>query len=111
MWGSVNAGGTGHNAAIPGLDICGKTGTVQVIGNERRQELKKSLAILLDHSWFAGFAPRDNPEIALVAFVEHGGKGGENAAPMAREMLRAYFAAKHRSELISQVRGPAGGER
>lgn len=111
MWGSVNAGGTGHNAAIPGMDVCGKTGTVQVIGNERRQELKKNLAILLDHSWFAGFAPRDNPEIALVAFVEHGGKGGENAAPMARELLRAYFAAKRRPELISQVRGPAGGGR
>src|SRR5204863_404199 len=51
MWGSVNNSGTGHNAAIPGVDICGKTGTVQVIGNDRRNERKKALAID-HHSWY-----------------------------------------------------------
>jgi cell division protein FtsI/penicillin-binding protein 2 len=44
-----------------------------------------------DHSWFAGFASRDNPEIALVVFLEHGGKGGIVAAPLARQIFSAYF--------------------
>jgi penicillin-binding protein 2 len=94
MWGSVNNWGTGHNAAIPGLDICGKTGTVQVIGNERRKEGIKDAAALEDHSWFLGFAGREDPEIAVVVFVEHGGGGGAAAAPLAREVFRAYFAKK-----------------
>jgi penicillin-binding protein 2 len=94
MWGSVNNWGTGHNAAIPGLDICGKTGTVQVIGNERRKEGIKDAAALEDHSWFLGFAGRDDPEIAVVVFIEHGGGGGAAAAPLAREVFRAYFAKK-----------------
>jgi penicillin-binding protein 2 len=88
MWQSVNNYGTGHNAAIPGLDICGKTGTVQVMSNERKQQLGEEIE---DHSWFAGFGNRDNPEIAVVVFIEHGGKGGVAAAPIARQILKAYF--------------------
>ncbi len=92
MWQSVNNWGTGHNAAIPGIDICGKTGTVQVIGNENKQLMNSG--DFEDHSWFAGFANRDNPEIAVVVFVEHGGKGGVVAAPLAKEIFKAYFAKK-----------------
>jgi penicillin-binding protein 2 len=88
MWESVNNSGTGHNAAIPGLDICGKTGTVQVISNERKRQSGDDVE---DHSWFAGFARRDAPEIALVVFLEHGGKGGVVAAPLARKIFGAYF--------------------
>jgi len=94
MWSSVNRWGTGHNAAIAGLDICGKTGTVQVIGNEKRKELQKEGPQFEDHSWFVGFATRDAPEIAVVVFLEHGGKGGIAAAPLAREIFRAYFERK-----------------
>jgi penicillin-binding protein 2 len=108
MWGSVNSWGTGHNAALPGLDICGKTGTVQVMSNERKKELHGDLSEFEDHSWFAGFASRDNPEIAVVAFVEHGGKGGIAAAPLAREIFRAYFAKRNHPELLTQLaREPA----
>jgi penicillin-binding protein 2 len=88
MWQSVNDWGTGHNAAIPGLDICGKTGTVQVISNENKRLLSEEIE---DHSWFAGFGNRDNPEIAVVVFIEHGGKGGVVAAPLAKEIFSAYF--------------------
>jgi penicillin-binding protein 2 len=92
MWESVNNSGTGHNAAIPGLDICGKTGTVQVVGNEKKQLMQEDSE---DHSWFAGFGSRDNPEIAVVVFIEHGGKGGIIAAPLARQIFSAYFE-KHK---------------
>jgi len=88
MWQSVNNGGTGHNAAIPGKDICGKTGTVQVISKENRQTRGGDFE---DHSWFAGFGSRDNPEIAVVVFIEHGGSGGVAAAPLAKQMFGEYY--------------------
>jgi penicillin-binding protein 2 len=102
MWQSVNNGGTGHNAAVPGQDICGKTGTVQVIGNENKQLMREDFE---DHSWFSGFGNRDNPEIAVVVFVEHGGKGGVAAAPLAKQIFSAYFD-KHKPKLITGVRNP-----
>ncbi len=92
MWLSVNNWGTGHNAAVPGLDVCGKTGTVQVVGNENKSRMREGIE---DHSWFAGFASRDNPEITVVVFIEHGGKGGVAAAPLAKDIFRAHFEKKN----------------
>ncbi len=106
MWESVNGGGTGHNAAVAGLDICGKTGTVQVVGNRSGQPLRSEFE---DHSWFAGFGNRDNPEIAVVVFVEHGGKGGVAAAPIARQIFKAYFDRK-KPVLITESK-PSSGDR
>jgi penicillin-binding protein 2 len=102
MWESVNNGGTGHSAAIPGHDICGKTGTVQVIGNEKKKQTGEDIE---DHSWFAGFANRDNPEIAVVVFIEHGGMGGIAAAPLAREVFSAYFE-KHKPKMMASSPAP-----
>jgi penicillin-binding protein 2 len=104
MWGSVNGGGTGYNAAIPGRDICGKTGTVQVIGNDNRKQAAREG--VEDHSWFVGFGSRDNPEIAVVAFVEHGGMGGVAAAPLARQVFAAYYE-KYRPTSTTSNRPPA----
>ncbi len=111
MWGSVNGGGTGHNAMVPGLDICGKTGTVQVISNETRKEkeIERGSSDLQDHSWFAGFASKDNPEIAVVVFIEHGGMGGTAAAPIAREIFRTYFGKNEPPKEITQLTAPAAG--
>jgi len=103
MWGSVNGGGTGGRARVPGLDICGKTGTAQVIGSERAKELKGDADAFEDHSWFVGFANRDNPEIAVVVFIEHGGKGGAAAAPLAREIFQAHFSGRNPSETVTQA--------
>lgn len=64
--------GTGQNAKVNGLDISGKTGTAQA-GPSRES-----------HAWFIGFLPANEPLISLVVFIEHGGKGGENAASIAR---------------------------
>jgi len=52
MWNSVNNYGTGHNAQIPGLDICGKTGTVQILSKETRAERSVDASEFEDHSWF-----------------------------------------------------------
>ncbi|MER3469561.1 MAG: penicillin-binding protein 2, partial [Thermoflexus sp.] len=43
------------------------------------------------HAWFAGYAPADAPELVVVVVVEHGGQGSAVAAPLARQILEAYY--------------------
>ncbi len=74
---SVKAG-TGRAAYIQGLRVAGKTGTAQ---NPQG----------LDHAWFAGYAPADDPRIVVVVLVEHGGHGGVVCAPIARKIMEVYF--------------------
>lgn len=82
MYQAVNAdfsqGPTGWRARVPGLDVCGKTGTAQNPHGE-------------DHSVFIAFAPRDNPRIALAVYVENAGPGGRWAAPIAGLMIEKYL--------------------
>ncbi len=93
LWMVVNAGGTGGRARIPGHDVAGKTGTAQVISNTGRLAAARSNKDLRDNGWFVFFAPRDNPEIAGVVFLEHG-IHGPNAAQVAHHILDTYFAKK-----------------
>lgn len=73
--------GTGMKARLHGIEICGKTATAQ---NPKGKP----------HAWFAGFAPYKNPEIVFVVIVEHGGKGGNIAAEIARGFFAYYFSRK-----------------
>ena len=74
--------GTGHVARIPGIEICGKTGTAQ---NPHGK----------DHSVFFAFAPKTNPKIAIAVFVENAGYGATWAAPIASLMIEQYLTGKH----------------
>ena len=76
--GGGSAGATARNAAIPGLDVCGKTGTAQ---NPHGK----------DNSVFICFAPKDNPKIAVAAYVENAGFGATWALPVASLMLEMYL--------------------
>lgn len=91
----VNSNGTGKNARLENIAVCGKTGTAQVASSVLTDSYKeKGLPIpekLKDHAWFAGFAPYKNPQISFAVFIEHGGSGGSAAAPLARELLKFYF--------------------
>jgi penicillin-binding protein 2 len=87
LWAVVNDGGTGGAARIPGLDIAGKTGTAQMIAKSKAERGE-------DHAWFAAFAPVKEPEVVVVVLVERGGKGGQVAAPIARQILNAIFLEK-----------------
>ena len=92
LWRVVNEdGGTGSNARIEGLDVCGKTGTVQVIAQHGWVKAEGLAFRERDHAWFASFAPRDNPQMVVVVFVEHGGHGGVDAAPLAKLLYDARF--------------------
>ena len=87
---AVVDGGTGWRAHLDGLSIGGKTGSAQVVG-KARLEKNPTLTAIVPHGWFVAFAPADAPRIALAVMVEHGGSGGEAAAPVAREILAHYF--------------------
>ena len=83
--------GTANKARIDdGIEVAGKTGTAQVRHFSRRGESASSYDSN-DHAWFVGFAPAGNPRIAFAVLVEHGGHGGEIAAPIAMEIAHTYF--------------------
>jgi penicillin-binding protein 2 len=71
-------GGTALSARVPGIDVAGKTGTAQ---NPHGR----------DHAWFVGFAPKDNPTIAICVLVENAGFGGAVAAPIAGLCIEKYI--------------------
>lgn len=80
-----------------GVDTAGKTGTAEFCDNiaiERgwcRFEDVELRRILPTHSWYVGYAPYENPEIAVAAFVFNGDEGSKVSAPIVREVMAAYF--------------------
>jgi len=90
MWLSVNDRGTSVLARIRDFDVCGKTGSAQVVSRATAEKLAKQNIEIKTHSWFSGFAPKDKPEIVVSLIVEYGGGGGATAAPSARELFELY---------------------
>lgn len=85
--------GTGTMAYVPGLEVCGKTGTSQNAG--------------IDHSVFFGFAPMNNPEIAVAVYVENAGGGGAVAAPIGGLFIEKYLngeIASRRKKLEEEIK-------
>jgi len=86
----VFEGGTARASKIEGLDMCGKTGTVQNRGK--------------DHAFFVGFAPRNNPKIAIAVVVENAGFGATYAAPIFSLMVEQYLKGKiSRTDMENRV--------
>lgn len=85
--------GTGTAAAVPGYQVCGKTGTAQVQDSANR--------LIGYNFWFASYAPYENPEFAVVVMVQSkgGGSGGKDCAPIAHdiyaEIVKKYGGAEH----------------
>ncbi|MCL4503525.1 MAG: penicillin-binding protein 2 [Deltaproteobacteria bacterium] len=94
--------GTGHAAFLPNIRIAGKTGTAQVVTVERLEAEKKDAKEVLaghryeNHAWFVGYAPADNPRVAVAVIVEHGGHGGSAAGPLARQVIAAALTERPR---------------
>jgi penicillin-binding protein 2 len=93
LWMVVNGEGTGHAAELKGYDVAGKTGTAQVISNAGKLAAGNTTKDLRDNGWFVFFAPRDNPQVAGVVFLEHG-VHGSNAGAITRHVLDTFFAKK-----------------
>ncbi|MDQ6757515.1 MAG: penicillin-binding transpeptidase domain-containing protein [Bacteroidota bacterium] len=74
--------GTGSAAKVPGIIVCGKTGTVENAYKGVKQK---------DHAFFAAFAPRNNPKIAIAVICENAGFGANSAAPIASLMIEQYL--------------------
>lgn len=75
---------------VPGITVAGKTGTAEFC-DRYPQCLDKDGRVKTSHAWFAAYAPAENPEIAVVAFVYGGGEGSVVAAPVVNSILRYYF--------------------
>ena len=87
--------GTGTRAQLPGVRVAGKTGTAQPSSGEAPKGMPKDQRPerYQEHAWFMGFAPVDNPEVSFAIVLEHVGlHGGEAAAPIAHDILAAWFA-------------------
>lgn len=92
MWGVVNeGGGTGAAARCPGIEIAGKTGTAQVVSVELQESARKTE--FRNNAWFIGYAPFDQPEIVVAVLVMQG-EHSAVAAPIARDVIKAYFDKK-----------------
>jgi len=90
MWGAVSGRGTGYAANIDGFDVCGKTGTAQMVSTDKATKKTQ------DHAWFMGFAPRDKPELGWVILTENAGQGGRQSAPRAKPILEDYYRRTRR---------------
>ncbi|MDP3098276.1 MAG: penicillin-binding transpeptidase domain-containing protein, partial [Syntrophales bacterium] len=111
LWGVVNEkGGTGYILKRQEQDVCGKTGTSQVIGlpqDEKARKAKRVSADFRDHALFVCFAPYGNPEIVVAVILEHAGHGGAAAAPVARKVIETYFTLKKMTPTQQQAQSAA----
>ncbi|MEO9004018.1 MAG: penicillin-binding protein 2 [Ginsengibacter sp.] len=90
--------GTGAAAKVPGIVVCGKTGTVENYYKGVKQK---------DHAFFAAFAPRNNPRIAIAVICENAGFGSTSSAPIASLMIEKYLkdsiTGPERKEKVEQI--------
>jgi penicillin-binding protein 2 len=98
-------GGTGGAARSTLVDIAGKTGTAQVVEMKGGYVKTEQLAYFSrDHAWFVSYAPVQNPQIAVAVLVEHGGHGGDAAAPMAKKVIEKFIEQQKKPANQEQVR-------
>ncbi len=99
------AKGTARFWKIPGVQMAGKTGTVQVMGfsaNDIYTRCETRPILQRHHGWFIAWAPWDKPEITVAVMAEHACHGNVGAAPIVRDVIQAYFQ-KHHPEVIAEA--------
>ncbi len=96
--------GVAKTAAVAGVAVAGKTGTAE-FGEKRADGSHET------HGWFVGFAPYEDPQVAVVVFVQRGG-GGQQAAPAAAKILDFYFHGPQLAQkpALSEAEGPREGQ-
>lgn len=103
--------GTGRVVQIKGVLVAGKTGTAQVVGLKRTEDLPPDEVPIRerDHAWFLAFAPADDPQIVVSVFVEHGMHGASGAGPIVHDILEYYF--RKQDAAAAQTAAAASGGR
>jgi penicillin-binding protein 2 len=92
LWSVVNdQRGTGSAARVAGIEVAGKTGTVQVVRQTTWIKSKDLPYEQRDHGWFASYATAGDKQLVVVVLVEHGGHGSTSAAPLAKRLYEIYF--------------------
>jgi penicillin-binding protein 2 len=90
MWMAVNDQGTARASMVKDFDVCGKTGTTQIVSTDTERRMEERGTKVETHSWFTGFAPRKDPEVIVTIIIEYGGMGGRTAAPLAKNLFTIY---------------------
>jgi penicillin-binding protein 2 len=86
--------GTAYSERLPHIVVAGKTGTAEVGRDALRDDVEvEGWDVKKPHAWFASYAPADDPKIAVVALVEHGGTGADAAAPIVMEVISHYLGS------------------
>ena len=108
LWKAVNTRkGTAWKSHLEGVDMSGKTGTAQIVGRKKtdtEEDEKNRADHLKSHAWFVAYAPTKNPEIAVAVVVEHGEHGSSAAAPIARDLIKAYLYQKRGDGVVATHR-------
>jgi penicillin-binding protein 2 len=99
--------GTGGMAKSPIVEVAGKTGTAQVVemkgGYVKTEQLSH---FARDHAWFVSYAPVQSPQVAIAVLVEHGGHGGDAAAPMAKKVYEKFIELQKQAAEKQHVQAP-----
>jgi penicillin-binding protein 2 len=102
MYGVVNeGGGTGVRAKLSNIAVCGKTGTAQLTSEDFAKASGRKTSE--DNAWFEAFAPCEAPEIVVIALFERFPGHGQYAAPIVRDVMKAYFDKKVRLAAQAQA--------
>ena len=107
----MSSHGSGHRAQVPGVTVAGKTGSAQVVSLKKNRNRKESVVSMKwqEHAMFAAFSPVDNPEIAVAVISENDrvGGGALSAAPVAGEIIKAYWDLKKRRLRLAEKESSA----
>jgi penicillin-binding protein 2 len=105
----VSPMGTAGRAAVPGIDIAGKTGSAQTVSNDLKKKMSATeKSLFKDNGWFVGVTPRRNPEIVVACLFE-GGEHGALAAAVATKVIKAYVE-KQRNRQTQVAKAAAGNK-
>jgi len=111
LWEVVNGPrGTAKKAAIPGVGVAGKTGTVQTASlslTGRKKNPESLPRKFRDHGWFIAYAPFKNPKIAVAILGEHAGRPGSSFAPIARKLISFYLKGRISQEFLASNISPS----
>lgn len=83
--------GTARTSRLESLIFAGKTGTAEAKQSRKGASEEVADWLEMDHAWFAAYAPAEDAQVVVIVFIEHGGSGGQMAAPVAQHVIDQYF--------------------